>query len=209
MLHASLSVLSATASPPCTLNIPAHNVHYDLRGVPGVSGAYSGASDRSVNEGLAEASELLSAGHRSQPWFDITSYDVGQMRGAAAIIAKQAAKKRAGATTPPCHWACPRGLVGNGNCDQRCNVPQCGYDGGDCGSGGAHKAPPKAAPAAARVHRPPKLKALVADAPSPASASKPTRRAAREGRGALAAVLLGAAAVGVGVWRVALSKSHW
>ena len=109
MLVASL--LSA-ASPPCTLNIPAHNVHYDLRGVPGVSGAYSGASDRSVNEGLAEASELLSA-------------------------------------------------------------------------------------------------ALVADAPSPASASKPTRRAAREGRGLLAAVLLGAAAVGVGVWRVALSKSHW
>ena len=177
--------------------------------MPGVSGIYQGSSDRSVNEGLAEASELLSAGHRSQPWFDITSYDVGQMRGAAAIIAKQAAKKSAGATTPPCHWACPRGLVGNGNCDQRCNVPQCGYDGGDCGSGGAHKAPPKAAPAAARVHRPPKLKALVADAPSPASASKPTRRAAREGRGLLAAVLLGAAAVGVGVWRVALSKSHW
>ena len=139
------------------------------------------------------------------------NYDGGDCpwEGAATIIAKQAAKKRAGATTPPCHWACPRGLVGNGNCDQRCNVPQCGYDGGDCGSGGAHKAPPKAAPAAARVHRPPKLKALVADAPSPASASKPTRRAAREGRGLLAAVLLGAAAVGVGVWRVALSKSHW
>ena len=76
-----LASLAATASPPCTLNIPAHNVHYDLRGVPGVSGAYEGASDRSVNEGLAEASELLSAGHRSQPWFDITSYDVGQMRG--------------------------------------------------------------------------------------------------------------------------------
>ena len=77
---ASVSLL-ATASPPCTLNIPAHNVHYDLRGVPGVSGIYQGSSDRSVNEGLAEASELLSAGHRSQPWFDITSYDVGQMRG--------------------------------------------------------------------------------------------------------------------------------
>ena len=75
------SLLSATASPPCTLNIPAHNVHYDLRGVPGVSGAYEGASDRSVNEGLTEASELLQAGHRSQPWFDLTSYDVGQMRG--------------------------------------------------------------------------------------------------------------------------------
>ena len=95
MLHASLSVLSATASPPCTLNIPAHNVHYDLRGVPGVSGAYSGASDRSVNEGLAEAS------------------------------------------------------------------------------------------------------------------SKPTRRAGREGRGMMAVLILGAVAVGVGVWRVALSKSHW
>ena len=132
-----LASLLSAASPPCTLNIPAHNVHYDLRGVPGVSGIYQGSSDRSVNEGLAEASELLQAGHRSQPWFDITSYDV------------------------------------------------------------------------ARVHRPPKLKALVADAPSPASASKPTRRAAREGRGLLAAVLLGAAAVGVGVWRVALSKSHW
>ena len=87
-------------------------------------------------------------------------------------------------------------------------MPQCGYDGGDCGSGGAHKAPPKAAPAAARVHRPPKLKALVAEEVTP-TASKPTRRAAREGRGLLAAVLLGAAAVGVGVWRVALSKSHW
>ena len=74
MIHAAL--LSATASPPCTLNIPAHNVHYDLRGVPGVSGIYQGSSDRSVNEGLAEASELLQAGHRSQPWFDITSYDV-------------------------------------------------------------------------------------------------------------------------------------
>ena len=61
------SLLSATASPPCTLNVPAHNVHYDLRGVPGVSGAYSGASDRSVNEGLAEASELLQAGHAYRP----------------------------------------------------------------------------------------------------------------------------------------------
>ena len=105
-----LASLLSAASPPCTLNIPAHNVHYDLRGVPGVSGVYEGASDRSVNEGLAE--------------------------------------------------------------------------------------------------RPPKLKALVADAPSPASASKQTRRATREGRGLLAAGLLGAAAVGVGVWRVALSKSH-
>ena len=49
------TLLSSTASPPCTLNIPAHNVHYDLRGVPGVSGIYQGSSDRSVNEGLAEA----------------------------------------------------------------------------------------------------------------------------------------------------------
>ena len=122
-----LASLAATASPPCTLNVPAHNVHYDLRGVPGVSGIYQGSSDRSVNEGLAEA----------------------------------------------------------------------------------HKAPPKAAPAAARVHRPPKLKALVADAPSPASASKPPRRAGREGRGMMAVLILGAVAVGVGVWRVALSKSHW
>ena len=47
---ASVTLL-ATASPPCTLNIPAHNVHYDLRGVPGVSGIYQGSSDRSVNEG--------------------------------------------------------------------------------------------------------------------------------------------------------------
>ena len=58
-----LASLSTAASPPCTLNIPAHNVHYDLRGVPGVSGAYSGASDRSVNEGLAPP--RASTGRRS------------------------------------------------------------------------------------------------------------------------------------------------
>ena len=76
------SLLSATASPPCTLDIPAHNVHYDLRGVPGVSGVYEGASDRSVNEGLAEASELLQAGHRSQPWFELENH----ARNAAVAI---------------------------------------------------------------------------------------------------------------------------
>ena len=86
MLYACLSLLTTAASPPCTLDIPAHNVHYDLRGVPGVSGAYEGASDRSVNEGLAEASELLQAGHRSQPWFDITSYDVGRRDDAAVPL---------------------------------------------------------------------------------------------------------------------------
>ena len=83
-------------------------------------------------------------------------------------------------------------------------MPQCGYDGGECGSGGAHKAPPKGR--ARHRARPPAAEAQGSRRRCALAGLGVEADPPRRGEGLLAAVLLGAATMGVGVWRVALSR---
>jgi hypothetical protein len=37
---------------------------------------------------------------------------------------------------PPCRFPCHEEYIGDGMCDDMCMTPECGWDGGDCGSSG-------------------------------------------------------------------------
>ena len=76
-----LVYLTTAATPACTLDVPAHGVHYDLRGLSDVLGEYKKSSDGLVDEGLFEAGELVRSGQKSQDWFDMKAEEIGGMRG--------------------------------------------------------------------------------------------------------------------------------